>query len=229
VDLPQVEIVDKVVEVPVQKQVQVPMITKMQRAVDVPQIQFVDKVIEVPTQKQVQVPMITTVQKVVEVPQIEIVDKHVHIPVQKQRHVPVVQRVPKHVEVTVIETVEKIVDVPVVKQVEVPQIQTIEKIVEVPYIQTVEKIVEIPTIGDTLEGVQKHMTIQLETVRQEEAPVVEEQIVMGAPLPPEVQRSSETVIEAAQPIMMEPVAGQLPTTYGVPASVGQPTYVVAGQ
>merc|ERR1719504_397183 len=118
------------------------------------------------------------VQKTVDVPQVEYVDNHVHIPVQKHRHVPVIQKIQKPVEVTVIEAVEKIVDVPVVKQIEVPQIQTIEKIVEVPYIQTVEKVIEVPTIGDTLEGVQKHMTIQLETLRQEEPAVVEEQIVM---------------------------------------------------
>jgi hypothetical protein len=146
----------------------------------------------------------------------------VHIPVQKQRHVPVVQKIPKHVEVTVIETVEKIVDVPVVKQVEVPQIQTIEKIVEVPYIQTVEKIVEIPTMGETLEGVQKHVTIQLDTIRQEQPAVVEEQIVMGEALP--------TMQAAAAPVIMEPMAGQtmVPTTYGAPASMGT-QYVVAGQ
>merc|ERR1719220_3065366 len=129
--------------------------------------------------------MVSQVEKTVEVPQIEYVDNHVHSPVQKHRHVPVVQKVQKTVEVNVIETIEKIVDVPVVKQVEVPQIQTIEKIVEVPYLQTVEKIVEVPQIGETVAGVQKHMTVQLETVRQEAPVEMSQEIVAGPPLPAE--------------------------------------------
>merc|ERR1712032_721987 len=156
-----------------------------QKPVDVPQVQIIDKTVEVPVQKQMQVPMVTKVQKEVDVPQIEIVDRHIHIPVQKHRHVPVVQKIQKNVEVTVIETVEKIVDVPVVKQVEVPQIQTIEKIVEVPYIQTMEKIVEVPQVGETVQGVQKHMTIELETVRQEAPVETIQEVVTGPPLPAE--------------------------------------------
>merc|ERR1711920_140054 len=113
------------------------------------------------------------------------VDNHVHIPIQKHRHVPVVQKVQKPVEVTVIETIEKIVDVPVVKQVEVPQIQTIEKIVEVPYLQRVEKIMEIPQVGETVVGVQKHATVQLETVRQEAPVEMVQEVVQGPPLPVE--------------------------------------------
>merc|ERR1712217_1023214 len=120
-------------------------------------------------------------------------DKHIQIPVQKHRHVPVVQKVQKPVEVTVIETVEKLVDVPVVKQVEVPQIQTIEKIVEVPYIQTVEKIVEVPQVGETVRGVQKHTTVQLETLRQEAAVEMTQEVVIGPPLP----------AESSQPIMID--------------------------
>merc|ERR1740127_139757 len=103
-----------------------------------------------------------------------------------------VQKVQKTVEVIVMETVEKIVDVPVVKQVEVPQIQTIEKIVEVPFIQTVEKVVEVPQLGETLEGVRKHITVQLETVRQETAPEMVEEVVAGPPLPAEIARGDGT-------------------------------------
>merc|ERR1719323_1634243 len=125
------------------------------------------------------------VQKHVEVPQVEFIDNHVHIPVQKQRHVPAITKVQKPVEVTVIETVEKIVDVPVVKQVEVPHVQTIEKIVEIPYVQTVEKIVEVPTVGDTVAGVQKIVTVPLPTERQEMAPEIVQEVVQGPPLPAE--------------------------------------------
>ena len=53
VEVPQVEYEDKVVEVPVAKQVNVPMVQTVQREVQVPQVQYVDKVVEVPVQKQV--------------------------------------------------------------------------------------------------------------------------------------------------------------------------------
>ena len=41
--MPQVEIEEQVVEVPVAKQVQVPMIQKVQKSVDVPQIEYEDQ------------------------------------------------------------------------------------------------------------------------------------------------------------------------------------------
>merc|ERR1712087_1053171 len=111
--------------------------------------------------------MVTTKQKTVEVPQIQYVDKEVHIPTQRQRHVPVV------------------------KQVEVPQIQTIEKIVEVPFVQTVEKVVEIPTVGNTVQGEQRAVNIQLETVRQVAPAEAHQEVVSGPDLP----------METAQPIL----------------------------
>merc|ERR1711976_112869 len=84
----------------------------------------------------------------------------------KHRHVPMVTVAQRHVEVPVIQTVEKIVDVPVVKQIDVPQITTIEKIVEVPHVQTVEKVVEVPIAGQTVQGRQHHVNVQLPAVRQ---------------------------------------------------------------
>jgi len=138
----------------------------------------------------VQVPMVTKVQKVVDVPQVEFIDTHVHVPVMKERQVPAVTKVQRPVEVTVIETVEKIVDVPVVKQIEVPQVQTIEKIVEVPYIQTIEKIVEIPTRGDTVQGTQTTVTIEMEPQRQEMPAEVVQEVHQGPPL--------EAVVHPAQ-------------------------------
>ena len=46
--MPQVEIEEQVVEVPVAKQVQVPMIQKVQKSVDVPQIEYEDQAGETP-------------------------------------------------------------------------------------------------------------------------------------------------------------------------------------
>merc|ERR1712127_452944 len=127
--------------------------------------------------------MVSKVQKHVDVPQVEFIDNHIHIPVQKQRQVPAITKVQKPVEVTVVETIEKVVDVPVVKQVEVPQVQTIEKIVEIPYIQTVEKIVEVPQIGETVQGAQRAVTQQLETVRQRAPTETVEEVVTGEAFP----------------------------------------------
>merc|ERR1712227_1168997 len=59
----------KFVEVPIQKERQVPMVQTVQKFVDVPQVQYIDKVVEVPVQKERQVPMVQTVQKFVDVPQ----------------------------------------------------------------------------------------------------------------------------------------------------------------
>ena len=41
--MPQIEIEEQVVEVPVAKQVQVPMIQKVQKMVDVPQVEYEDQ------------------------------------------------------------------------------------------------------------------------------------------------------------------------------------------
>merc|ERR1711998_302460 len=100
IEVPQVQIVDEIVDVPVEKQVQVPHVQKVQKTVKVPTIHTVEKVIDVPVVKQVEephiitvekhveVPMEHTVEKVVEVPQIEHVQgetKHIHAAVQGGR------------------------------------------------------------------------------------------------------------------------------------------------
>ena len=53
---PQIEIEEQVVEVPVAKHVQVPMIQKVQKMVEVPQVEYDDQVVDVPVQKQVHIP-----------------------------------------------------------------------------------------------------------------------------------------------------------------------------
>ena len=55
-DVPQIEIEEQVVEVPVAKHVQVPMIQKVQKMVEVPQVEYDDQVVDVPVQKQVHIP-----------------------------------------------------------------------------------------------------------------------------------------------------------------------------
>jgi hypothetical protein len=108
--------VDKYVEVPVQKQVQVPMVSVVQKLVDVPQVEFVDNHVHIPIQKHRHVPTITKVQKPVEITVIETIEKIVDVPVVKQIEVPQIQTIEKIVEIPYIQTVEKIVEVPQVGQ-----------------------------------------------------------------------------------------------------------------
>jgi len=117
------------------------------------------------------------------------------------------------VEVTVIETIEKIIDVPVIRQIEVPHIQTVEKIVEIPYIQTVEKIVEVPTVGETMAGFQKTVTVNLPVQRQEMPTEYVQEMSWGPPLPSE-QGQSTTITDSgfaqepmARTVVAEPAVG----------------------
>jgi hypothetical protein len=50
-EVPQIQFIDEVVDVPVQKQRQVPMIMKVQRTVVVPQVEYIDHHVEVPVHK----------------------------------------------------------------------------------------------------------------------------------------------------------------------------------
>eukprot|EP00972_Heterocapsa_arctica_P018782 2777194-Heterocapsa_arctica.AAC.1 len=79
VDVPQVDVVDRIVEeitqVPkiVEQQVVVQKIVEF--VVDLPQVQIVNEIVEVPVQRHIQVPMDTTQQKIVEIPQVEFVQR----------------------------------------------------------------------------------------------------------------------------------------------------------
>ena len=63
--------VDSVVDVPVEKQVHVPHVQKVQKAIEALQIAYIDSVVDVPVEKQVHVPHVQKVQKAIEAPQIK--------------------------------------------------------------------------------------------------------------------------------------------------------------
>merc|ERR1712036_77859 len=63
--------IDRVVDVPVVKQRQVPSIQRVQKPVSVPIIETVEKIVDVPVIKQVEVPQIQTIEKVVEIPEVQ--------------------------------------------------------------------------------------------------------------------------------------------------------------
>ena len=80
-DSPRVQLIDKVVSIPVMAQRQVPSAPRVQQIVEIPKVQFSDGEVNMPVVAQRQVPMIPNVQKTVEVPQIQHVDKIVDAPV----------------------------------------------------------------------------------------------------------------------------------------------------
>jgi len=131
VDVPQIQWVDKVIDVPVIKQVEVPCIKKVQKHVEVPQIKWVDQKMDVPRIKKVPVPSVQTVQTKKEVLQVEWIDKIIDVPVVKQRPVPVIQKVKSIVEVPRVEFVDEVVDTPVSKKRLVPMLQRVHKTLEV--------------------------------------------------------------------------------------------------
>merc|ERR1719446_645412 len=117
-DVPQVQYVDRYVDVPVVKQREVPMVQKVQRTVEVPQIQYVDRAVHVPQVKQRQVPMVQTIERQVDVPMV----KKVEVP-----HVTMLER---HQEVPSTQTVDRIVEVPMPGTTrQGPQQQTVNKVV----------------------------------------------------------------------------------------------------
>ena len=57
VEIPQVQFLNKVVDIPVVVQRQVPMVQKVQKTLEVPQLQFIDKVVDIPVVAQREIPM----------------------------------------------------------------------------------------------------------------------------------------------------------------------------
>ena len=80
-DSPRVQLIDKVVSIPVMAQRQVASAPRVQKIVEMPKVQFSDGEVNMPVVAQRQVPMVPNVQKTVEVPQIQYVDKIVDAPV----------------------------------------------------------------------------------------------------------------------------------------------------
>ena len=80
-DSPRAQLIDKVLNIPVMAQTQVPSAQRVQKIVEMPVVQFSDGHVDMPVITQRQVPMIPNVQKVVEVPQIQYIDKIVDAPV----------------------------------------------------------------------------------------------------------------------------------------------------
>ena len=86
--VPENEVAQEVVDMPVVLQRQVATIQRTQKTVEVPQMQYVGKFIDVPVLAQHRVPTVRAVQKAVEVPQDQYRDRVANVRVVLQRQVP---------------------------------------------------------------------------------------------------------------------------------------------
>ena len=82
VEVPQIRFIDRVVDIPVVQQRQVPMVQTIHKTVEIPQAQFLDKVVDMPVVVQRQV---HKVQKTQEVPHLQLIDEVVDVPRQVVR------------------------------------------------------------------------------------------------------------------------------------------------
>ena len=105
-------IVEKRVEVPVERIVEVPVERIVEKRVEVP----VERIVEVPVERIVEKRVEVPVDRIVEVPVDRIIEKRVEVPVDRIVEVPVERIVEKRVEVPV----DRIVEVPVDRVVHVP-------------------------------------------------------------------------------------------------------------
>ena len=85
-EIPQVQYIDKTVDVPAVTQNQVLTIQNVQKTVEVPHVQYTDRIVGLPVMTQRQVHTIQTVQKTVEMPQVQFLDQVIDAPVVMQRH-----------------------------------------------------------------------------------------------------------------------------------------------
>ena len=120
VEVPLVQFLHKVDEVPVGVQRQIPMVRAVQKTMEIPQWKCIDKMLDNP-----EVPQVHVVKKTVEDPQFENVQKTIENP----------ENVP-------LQFMDKAMDIPVVAQRQTPQVQVSEKTVEISQLQAIEKIVE---------------------------------------------------------------------------------------
>ena len=123
-EISQLQITDKVIDVPVVSVVQVPHVWVVKKTVEDPQFEIVEKTVENPETQTIQglvvlVPQMQVVEKTTEIPQFRVADKVVDVPV-----VLVVQVMATTVHIPQLPFVEKIAVIPGIRT--VPGIRTSE-------------------------------------------------------------------------------------------------------
>ena len=158
IKIPQVQFPNKVDEMPVCVQRQIPMVQAVQKITEIPQLQFPDQVVDVPVMVQRQVPSIETVQKTVEVSQTQSIVKElrskfevghtnkVHARKQPDKN-RAIRNAHKTVEVPRVQYIDKVADIPVDMQRQVSTTQAEQDIEEVEDVPALTQS-EVPNIPD---------------------------------------------------------------------------------
>ena len=111
VEVPHVQFLTKVDDMPVVVQRQVSTDQAVQKAMEVPLLQFTDKVVDNPVVAQRQIPvMVQTIQKTTDIPQLQCIDKVIDVPVVSVVQAPQVQVSEKTVEISQLQAAEKFVE-----------------------------------------------------------------------------------------------------------------------
>ena len=158
IKIPQVQFPNKVDEMPVCVQRQIPMVQAVQKITEIPQLQFPDQVVDVPVMVQRQVPSIETVQKTVEVSQTQSIVKELrskfevgHTNKVHARNQPdknrAIRNAHKTVEVPRVQYIDKVADIPVDMQRQVSTTQAAQDIEEVEDVPALTQS-EVPNIPD---------------------------------------------------------------------------------
>ena len=164
VEVPHVQFLTKVDDMPVVVQRQMSTAQTVQKAMEVPLLQFTDKVVDNPVVVHRQIST-ETVQKTMETPQSQCIDEMIDVPVVSVVQVPRACVVKKTVENPQFQTVEKSAEDPQTQTIHGTQTSEssgnasfrqaaqaalrVQKTVEVPQIQYVDKIVDAPVVAWT--------------------------------------------------------------------------------
>ena len=152
VEVPQIQLIDEVVDVPVVVQRQVPTVEKVQKTVKVRQVQFIDKVVDAPVIVQRQVPAIQVAQKTVKDPQTQSIVKELrskfevgHTNKVHARNQLDMNRWRKKQGLEATQYPQDMQErADPTNQRQVPAIRSVQKTVEVPRVQYIDKVADIP-------------------------------------------------------------------------------------
>eukprot|EP00812_Abedinium_dasypus_P010131 NODE_376_length_1618_cov_451.275752.p1 GENE.NODE_376_length_1618_cov_451.275752~~NODE_376_length_1618_cov_451.275752.p1 ORF type:complete len:437 (+),score=168.60 NODE_376_length_1618_cov_451.275752:209-1519(+) len=180
VDVPQVQVVDEVVDISITKHRHVPMVQTVQKFDDVLPVAYLNRVEEVPITKHRHVPMARTAQKFIDGPQGQGIDEAVDIPITKHRHVPMAQTVQKLADVAQVQYIDWVVDIPVTRHGHGPMVQEVQKAVpitkhrHVPIVQSVQNFVDVPQIQhqDRIVGVPVQKEVHVPVVMKVTKPII---------------------------------------------------------
>ena len=143
VEVPQIQFIDKAVDVPVVVQRQVPIVQMVQKTVEVPQAQSTDKVMNAPVIMQRQVPAIQVAQKTVK--ELRSTFEVGHTNEVHARNQPDKNRWRKKQEFEATQYPQDVKErADLTNQRQVPAVRSVQKTVEVPRVQYIDKVADIP-------------------------------------------------------------------------------------